>query len=204
MKDQIQQVKAALEEARSGLNNLIANEEALERVAQAANLMIASLKNGGKVMSCGNGGSLCDAMHFAEELSGRFRQDRPAIAAMSLADPSHMSCVANDFGYEYVFSRFLEAVGKEGDVLLAITTSGTSKNVVKAAQAAKARGVRVVALTGKSGTPICELAAVAIVTPAGRFADRVQELHIKLIHIMIELIEAGLAESTESKEKENA
>lgn len=204
MKDQIQQVKAALEEARSGLNNLIANEEALERVAQAANLMIASLKNGGKVMSCGNGGSLCDAMHFAEELSGRFRQDRPAIAAMSLADPSHMSCVANDYGYEYVFSRFLEAVGKEGDVLLAITTSGTSKNVVKAAQAAKARGVRVVALTGKSDTPICELADVAIVTPAGRFADRVQELHIKLIHIMIELIEAGLAESTESKEKENA
>lgn len=204
MKDQIQQVKAALEEARSGLNNLIANEEALERVAQAANLMIASLKNGGKVMSCGNGGSLCDAMHFAEELSGRFRQDRPAIAAMSLADPSHMSCVANDFGYEYVFSRFLEAVGKEGDVLLAITTSGTSKNVVKAAQAAKARGVRVVALTGKSGTLICELADVVIVTPAGRFADRVQELHIKLIHIMIELIEAGLAESTESKEKENA
>lgn len=167
MKDQIQQVKAALEEARSGLNNLIANEEALERVAQAANLMIASLKNGGKVMSCGNGGSLCDAMHFAEELSGRFRQDRPAIAAMSLADPSHMSCVANDYGYEYVFSRFLEAVGKEGDVLLAITTSGTSKNVVKAAQAAKARGVRVVALTGKSDTPICELADVAIVTPAG-------------------------------------
>lgn len=155
-------------------------------------------------MSCGNGGSLCDAMHFAEELSGRFRQDRPAIAAMSLADPSHMSCVANDYGYEYVFSRFLEAVGKEGDVLLAITTSGTSKNVVKAAQAAKARGVRVVALTGKSDTPICELADVAIVTPAGRFADRVQELHIKLIHIMIELIEAGLAESTESKEKENA
>lgn len=204
MKDQIQQVKAALEEARSGLNNLIANEEALERVAQAANLMIASLKNGGKVMSCGNGGSLCDAMHFAEELSGRFRKDRPAIAAMSLADPSHMSCVANDFGYEYVFSRFLEAVGREGDVLLAITTSGTSKNVVKATEAAKTRGVRVVALTGKSGTPICELADVSIVTPAGRFADRVQELHIKLIHIMIELIEAGLAESTESKEKENA
>ncbi len=155
MKDQIQQVKAALEEARSGLNNLIANEEALERVAQAANLMIASLKNGGKVMSCGNGGSLCDAMHFAEELSGRFRQDRPAIAAMSLADPSHMSCVANDFGYEYVFSRFLEAVGKEGDVLLAITTSGTSKNVVKAAQAAKARGVRVVALTGCGDRDAC-------------------------------------------------
>lgn len=204
MKDQIQQVKAALEEARSGLNNLIANEEALDRVAQAANLMIASLKKGGKVMSCGNGGSLCDAMHFAEELSGRFRKDRPAIAAMSLADPSHMSCVANDFGYEYVFSRFLEAVGREGDVLLAITTSGTSKNVVKAAEAAKTRGVRVVALTGKSDTPICELADVSIVTPAGRFADRVQELHIKLIHIMIELIEAGLAESTESKEKENA
>lgn len=112
--------------------------------------MVASMKQNGKVMSCGNGGSLCDAMHFAEELSGRFRQDRPAYAAMSLADPSHMSCVANDYGYEYVFSRFVEGVGREGDVLLGITTSGTSKNIVKAAQAAKAKGIKVVALTGQT------------------------------------------------------
>ena len=192
MTDKVQTVRAALQEARSGLENLLSNEEMLGKVVKAADLMVASMQQGGKVMSCGNGGSLCDAMHFAEELSGRFRQDRPAYAAMSLADPSHMSCVSNDYGYEDVFSRFVEGIGREGDVLLGITTSGTSKNVVKAAQAAKAKGIKVVALTGKPNTPICEL--------AGRFADRVQELHIKVIHILIELIEAGMAEPNPSKE----
>lgn len=200
MTNQVQQIRAALEEAREGLESLITNEQMLGKVAEAANLMISSLKQDGKVMSCGNGGSLCDAMHFAEELSGRFRKDRPALAAMSLADPSHMSCVGNDYGYDCVFSRFVEAIGKKGDVLLAITTSGTSKNVVKAAQAAKAKGIKVVALTGKPDTPICELADVAVITPAGRFADRVQELHIKVIHILIELIEAAMAEQNKTKE----
>lgn len=195
MTEQVQQVRAALEEARDGLNTLLSNQEMLQKVADAANLMTHSLKADGKIMSCGNGGSLCDAMHFAEELSGRFRKDRPAYAAMSLADPSHMSCVGNDYGYDFVFSRFVEAVGKKGDVLLAISTSGTSKNVLKAARAAKDKGIRVVALTGKPNTPITELADVAVVTPAGRFADRVQELHIKVIHILIELIEAGMAQS---------
>ena len=194
MTDKVQTVRAALQEARSGLENLLSNEEMLGKVVKAADLMVASMQQGGKVMS------LCDAMHFAEELSGRFRQDRPAYAAMSLADPSHMSCVSNDYGYEDVFSRFVEGIGREGDVLLGITTSGTSKNVVKAAQAAKAKGIKVVALTGKPNTPICELADVAIITPAGRFADRVQELHIKVIHILIELIEAGMAEPNPSKE----
>ena len=118
MTDKVQTVRAALQEARSGLDNLLSNEEMLRKVVEAADLMVASMKQNGKVMSCGNGGSLCDAMHFAEELSGRFRQDRPAYAAMSLADPSHMSCVANDYGYEYVFSRFVEGVGRGGDVLL--------------------------------------------------------------------------------------
>jgi len=111
MTDKVQTVSTALQEARSGLDNLLSNEEMLRKVVEAADLMVASMKQNGKVMSCGNGGSLCDAMHFAEELSGRFRQDRPAYAAMSLADPSHMSCVANDYGYEYVFSRFVEGVG---------------------------------------------------------------------------------------------
>lgn len=150
MTDKVQTVRAALQEARSGLENLLSNEEMLGKVVKAADLMVASMQQGGKVMSCGNGGSLCDAMHFAEELSGRFRQDRPAYAAMSLADPSHMSCVSNDYGYEDVFSRFVEGIGREGDVLLGITTSGTSKNVVKAAQAAKAKGIKVVALTGQT------------------------------------------------------
>lgn len=194
MTDKVQTVRAALQEARSGLENLLSNEEMLGKVVKAADLMVASMQQGGKVMSCGNGGSLCDAMHFAEELSGRFRQDRPAYAAMSLADPSHMLWIRR------CLSRFVEGIGREGDVLLGITTSGTSKNVVKAAQAAKAKGIKVVALTGKPNTPICELADVAIITPAGRFADRVQELHIKVIHILIELIEAGMAEPNPSKE----
>lgn len=128
MTDKVQTVRAALQEARSGLENLLSNEEMLGKVVKAADLMVASMQQGGKVMSCGNGGSLCDAMHFAEELSGRFRQDRPAYAAMSLADPSHMSCVSNDYGYEDVFSRFVEGIGREGDVLLGITTSGTSSS----------------------------------------------------------------------------
>ena len=115
MTDKVQTVRAALQEARSGLENLLSNEEMLGKVVKAADLMVASMQQGGKVMSCGNGGSLCDAMHFAEELSGRFRQDRPAYAAMSLADPSHMSCVSNDYGYEDVFSRFVEGIGREGD-----------------------------------------------------------------------------------------
>lgn len=188
-------IRSALEEAQSALENLISNEKTLSEISHAADIMAESLKKDGKLMSCGNGGSICDAMHFAEELSGRFRKDRPSIGAMALADPSHMSCVGNDYGYEEVFSRFVEGIGRAGDVLLAISTSGTSKNVVRAAQAAKAKGIRVVSLTGKEGTPLEELSDACIVTPGGCFADRVQELHIKVIHILIELIEAGLTES---------
>ncbi len=192
MSNQLQVVHAALKEAAEGLDQLLHNDQAQNNIVSAANLMISSLKTGGKILSCGNGGSLCDAMHFAEELSGRFRLDRDPIAALSMADPSHMSCVGNDYGYDDVFSRYLQAVGQKGDVLLAITTSGTSKNVVKAAEFAKTRGIKVISLTGKPNSQICALSDVAIVTPAGHFADRVQELHIKVIHILIELIEAGL------------
>ena len=185
-------VLAALKDARSALDALIANEETLTAVADAAHLMAESIEKGGKILSCGNGGSLCDAMHFAEEMTGRYRQNRRAYAASAISDASHIACVGNDYGYDYVFSRYVEAHGRPGDVLLAITTSGTSRNVVKAAEAAKARGVFVVALTGRDKTPITELADVAIVTPAGKWADRVQELHIKCIHILIELIEREL------------
>ena len=143
-------------------------------------------------MSCGNGGRLCDAMHFAEEMTGRYRSNRRRYAALAISDASHMACVGNDYGYEEVFSRYVEAHGRKGDVLLAITTSGTSRNIVKAAEVARRKGVKVVALTGRDETPITELADVSIVTPAGRWADRVQELHIKCIHILIELIERRL------------
>ncbi len=188
----VDHVKAALKDAQNALAALIENEAMLETIAQAAHVIAQSQRQGGAVYSCGNGGSLCDAMHFAEEMTGRYRQDRKPYRAAAISDVSHMACVGNDYGYEHVFSRWIEAMGTDKDVLIAITTSGTSKNIVAAAKAAKAKGVTVVALTGKSGSPITELADIAVVTPAGRWADRVQELHIKVIHILIELIEREL------------
>lgn len=185
-------VLAALNDARDALDALISNEKTLDAVVAAANLMADAVEGDGKVMSCGNGGSLCDAMHFAEEMTGRYRSDRRPYAALAISDVSHMACVGNDYGYEDVFSRYVEAHGRRGDVLLAITTSGTSRNVLQAAEVARRKGVKVVALTGRDATPVTELADVAIVTPAGRWADRVQELHIKCIHILIELIERRL------------
>ena len=185
-------VLAALNDARDALDALISNEKTIEVVVAAAGLMADAVEGDGKVMSCGNGGSLCDAMHFAEEMTGRYRSNRRPYAALAISDASHMACVGNDYGYEEVFSRYVEAHGRKGDVLLAITTSGTSRNIVKAAEVARRKGVKVVALTGRDETPITELADVSIVTPAGRWADRVQELHIKCIHILIELIERRL------------
>jgi D-sedoheptulose 7-phosphate isomerase len=185
-------IKANLVEAQSALEALLSNEAALESIQQAGEALVASFKRGGRVFSCGNGGSMCDAMHFAEELSGRFREDRPALGATAMSDPGHMSCVANDYGYEYVFSRYLEAHAREGDLLLGISTSGTSKNILKAVEAAKARGVVVVSLTGKPNSAIGELADIDICTPGGRYADRVQELHIKVIHTLIDFTEQGM------------
>ena len=188
----VDHVKSALTEAQSALAALIENEATLESVAQAAHAIAESQRQGGAVYSCGNGGSLCDAMHFAEEMTGRYRNNRPAYAATAIADASHMACVANDFGYEYVFSRYIEGVARSGDVLLGISTSGTSKNVLRAVEASRAKGVKVVSLTGRADSPIAKLSDVAIVTPGGRYADRVQELHIKCIHIFIELVERRL------------
>lgn len=186
-------VKAALIEARQALDALIAADQTQEAIVQASELMAETIRQGEKILSCGNGGSLCDSMHFAEEMTGRFRSDRPGYAAIAIADASHMSCVGNDYGYRAVFSRYVEAVGRPGDVLLAITTSGTSANVIDAVEAAHKNGMKVVGLTGKFDSPLAQKADVAIVTPAGRWADRVQELHIKCIHILIELVERQLA-----------
>ncbi|MFR6358565.1 MAG: SIS domain-containing protein [Sutterella wadsworthensis] len=161
-------VLAALNDARDALDALISNEKTIEAVVAAAGLMADAVEGDGKVMSCGNGGSLCDAMHFAEEMTGRYRSNRRPYAALAISDASHMACVGNDYGYEEVFSRYVEAHGRKGDVLLAITTSGTSRNIVKAAEVARRKGVKVVALTGRDETPITELADVSIVTPAGR------------------------------------
>jgi D-sedoheptulose 7-phosphate isomerase len=186
-------VLATLDEAAAVLERLRKDAAALARIEAAGALLADTFAAGGKVYACGNGGSMCDAMHFAEELTGRFRDNRPGYAALAISDPGHLSCVGNDYGYEQVFARYVAAHARAGDVLLAITTSGTSKNVVAAAQTARERGVKVIALTGRDATPITALADIAIVTPGGKYADRVQELHIKVIHILIELVERRLA-----------
>ncbi|WBO83609.1 D-sedoheptulose 7-phosphate isomerase [Hymenobacter yonginensis] len=182
-------IRAELTEARTVLDRFLADPTNLTAIEQAARLMAGSLRQKGKILSCGNGGSLCDAQHFAEELTGRYRQNRPALGAIALTEASHMSCVANDFGYDHVFSRYVEALGRPGDVLLAISTSGNSPNVLRAAEAAKAAGMQVVGLTGKDGGQLAALCDVEIRAPHHGYADRVQEIHIKAIHIMIMLIE---------------
>ena len=182
-------IRAELTEARAVLDRFLADEANVVRIAQAAEMMANSLKSGGKILTCGNGGSLCDAQHFAEELSGRYRADRRALAAIALTEASHMTCVANDYGFEFVFSRFVEALGRPSDVLLAISTSGNSPNVLRAAEAARALGMTVVALTGKDGGQLASLCDVEIRAPHAGYADRIQEIHIKVIHILIMLIE---------------
>jgi D-sedoheptulose 7-phosphate isomerase len=166
--------------------------ENIDRIVEAAQLMVQRIQSGGKIISCGNGGSMCDAMHFAEELSGRYRNDRPAIAALSISDPSHISCVGNDYGYDFVFSRYIEAVGQSNDVLLAISTSGNSGNVLKAIEAAKSKGIKVIGLTGRDGGKMADECHVEIRAPFSQYADRAQEIHIKVIHSLIDAIEFEL------------
>lgn len=186
-------IQNELAEAAQVLAAFVAQPENLQHIEAAARLMAGALKQQGKILSCGNGGSHCDAMHFAEELTGRYREDRPGYAGIAISDPSHLSCVSNDYGYEHVFSRYVEAVGREGDVLLGISTSGNSGNIIRAIEAAKAKGIKTVALTGKDGGKMAGLADVEIRVPHFGYADRIQEVHIKIIHILIQLIEKEMA-----------
>lgn len=188
----IEYIKGNLVEAREALDRLINDDVELGNIQAGASVLIDALRSGKRVISCGNGGSMCDAMHLAEELSGRFRENRPAMAAVAISDPSYISCVANDYGYDQVFSRFVEGNGGAGDVLFAISTSGSSPTVVLAAQAARTKGMKVIGLTGRPGSQLAQNADVCICTSAGKYADRVQELHIKVIHILIELVERAL------------
>ena len=184
-----QHIIATLNDSRDFLQRFMATESNIASIESAAGVLIETLRAGNAIYSCGNGGSMSDAMHFAEELTGRYRQNRRGLAATAISDAGHISCVANDFGYEFIFSRYLEARGREGDCLLAISTSGSSRNVIKAAEFARANGMPVISLTGASGSALGALATVDISAGKSAFADRVQEVHIKIIHILIELIE---------------
>lgn len=185
------EIKKQFEEAQLILSQF-QNAENFEKIETAIEMMCTALKAGNKIISCGNGGSMCDAMHFAEELSGRFRNNRRGLAAVSISDPSHISCVANDFGYDFVFSRYIEALGQPGDVLLGISTSGSSKNVILAVEEAKKKGMKTLVLTGKDGGKLAGLADLEIRAPYSEFADRAQEIHIKIIHNFILGIELNL------------
>ncbi|MFI5150336.1 MAG: D-sedoheptulose 7-phosphate isomerase [Bacteroidia bacterium] len=185
-------IRQNLLEAQSVLTSFILDERNIQKIEAAGDIMIQAMKEGGKVISCGNGGSMCDAMHFAEELSGKFREHRRALPAISISDPSHLSCVGNDYGYDFVFSRFIEGLGRSGDVLLAISSSGNSENVVLAMEAARSAGMKIVGLTGKDGGRMAGLCDVEIRAPHSAFADRAQEIHIKVIHSLIHHIELNI------------
>jgi D-sedoheptulose 7-phosphate isomerase len=185
-------IKDNFSEAKQLLEQFLRDERNLERIASAGSLMIDSIREQGKVISCGNGGSMCDAAHFAEEMTGRFRDNRDALPAVSINDASHISCVGNDYGYDEIFSRYVDALGRKEDVLLAISTSGNSKNIINAVKSAKKKGLKVVGLTGKDGGELANLCDVEIRVPHFGYADRIQEIHIKIIHSLIHYIEVNL------------
>ncbi len=186
-------ISTELNEAATLLAKFLSEPTHLLKIEDASIAIANSIKGGGKVISCGNGGSHCDAMHFAEELTGKYREPRKAIPAICISDPSHISCVSNDYGYEFVFSRYLEALGNKGDVLLGISTSGNSANIIRAAQTAKEKGMKVIILSGKDGGKLAPLADIELRVPHFGYADRIQEIHIKIIHILMLLIEKQLA-----------
>jgi len=184
-------IAESLADAQKVLNSFISNSNNIEKIDSAIKLMVESYRHNGRIFSCGNGGSMCDAMHFAEELTGRFRKERAPLPAMAINDASHLTCVSNDYGYDFVFSRYVEAWGNKGDVLLAISTSGNSPNVLLAVEAAKKKGMKVVGLLGKGGGKLKDMVDVALIVDSN-ISDRIQEVHIKCIHIFIEGIERSL------------
>lgn len=184
-------VKNSLTEAQSTLNKFVADEQNIVLIEKAINAMVSTIKIEGRLLACGNGGSMCDSMHFVEELTGRYRKDRDPIAAINMADPSHLTCVGNDYGFDFIFSRLVKAWGKKGDTLLAISTSGNSKNVILAVEEAKRKDMKIVGLLGKDGGKLKDLVDIPIIVDC-QITDRIQEIHIKLIHIFIEGIERQL------------
>ena len=184
-----EQIKNELKESSDLLNKILDDKPFIDTIEKASKIMIDSINQGNKIISCGNGGSMCDAMHFAEELTGKFREERKSLPAISISDPSHITCVGNDYGFENIFSKFIEGLGNSGDTLLAISTSGNSKNVIKAADYCKKNNINVISLTGGDGGKLSDLSDVEIRVPHFGYSDRIQEIHIKIIHILILLIE---------------
>ena len=182
----------SLDEARRTLEEFMSSPSALDQIEKAAQICVEALRNGNKIISCGNGGSLCDATHFAEELTGRYRDSRCPLPAIAINDPAYMTCVGNDFGFQNVFSRYVEGVGSKGDVLLAISTSGNSQNILDAVAKAQKKGMKVISLTSLGENKLAPLSDVAICTPRTAHSDRIQEIHIKVIHILIQCIEEML------------
>lgn len=178
-----------LKESVSVLNSFIALPDTEEKLMQAVKVSADSIMNGGKIISAGNGGSMCDAMHFAEELTGRYRNNRPALPAVAVCDPSHITCVGNDYGFDYIFSKFIEGVGCKGDVFLGISTSGHSKNIIEACKVCKEKGIFSICLLGRDGGELKSLCDLPVIVPHKGYADRVQEVHTMIIHIMIRGIE---------------
>ena len=184
-------IKSSLQDAQTTLNKFVEDDKNIKLIEASIQLFVDSFKNKGRVFSCGNGGSMCDSNHFAEELTGRYRKDRAPLPATGISEAGHITCIANDFGFDHIFSRYVDAWGQPGDVLLAISTSGNSANVVKAVEVAKSRGMKVVGLLGKDGGKLKSMVDVPLIIDCP-ITDRIQEVHIKCIHIFIEGIERQL------------
>ena len=190
--DPMKRIQQHFEESAQLAQQLLGDKAFLEAMQQGAELLVEALGSGHKILTCGNGGSMCDAMHMAEELSGKYREDRPPFAALAMSDASALTCIGNDYGFDQVFSRQTQALGKPGDVLVCISTSGNSQNVLQAARKAKELGMRVLSLTGNGGGALGGLADVDVSVPWSGFADRIQEVHIRCIHSWIDAIEHEL------------
>ncbi|MCB9846587.1 MAG: SIS domain-containing protein [Phycisphaeraceae bacterium] len=181
----------ALQDARRCLDAAIARQADIDQLSDLATRIAECMRAGGRVLIAGNGGSACDAMHFAEELTGRFRNDRPPLPAMALTDPGHITCTANDYGFDQVFSRLVEAHGRAGDVLILLSTSGNSPNLIRALAAGRARDMHIAVFLGRDGGALRGHADVEWIVP-GETSDRIQELHMLLLHALVEAIEAEL------------
>ena len=182
---------SSMEEAQKTVTEFWQNPTQIEKCVQFSNILIEAYKKNATVFSCGNGGSHCDAMHFAEEMTGRYRKDRRPLGALALGDAAHTTCVSNDYGFKHVFSRQVEGLGRAGDVLIGLSTSGNSENVILAMEAAKKKGMKTICLLGRDGGKMKELGDLSIVIPA-QTSDRIQEMHIKIIHTVIETVERAI------------